>query len=140
MTEQRESQLHHVVFAVAPQRQDAVTKLFTELGFTFEDLEMTEFGVQVHLDWSGGIELISPISGSTATVADAVNEFLTSRGDGVFTVVVRVPGASAAEGVAERYGATTRFRQSFEGDGTHLDEIDMSVLGLPLTFLSTNEP
>ena len=62
------------------------------------------------------------------------------HGDGVYTVVLRVPGASAAETITERYGSTTRFRQSFSGEGTYLDEIDLSVFGLPLTFLSTNIP
>ena len=92
------------------------------------------------LDWNGGLELISAIPGSTAEVAAFVNEFVDRHGDGVYTVVLRVPGASAAEAVAERYGSTTRFRQSFSGEGTYLDEIDLSVFGLPLTFLSTNIP
>ncbi len=141
MTAEQESpQLHHIVFAVAPQRHDAVAQLFTDLGFGFEDLELTELGLHVHLDWNRGIEVISPIPGSTASVAASVTEFLDSHGDGVYTVVVRVPKASAAEAVAERYGAATRFRQGFEGDGNYLDEIDLSVLGLPLTFLSTNLP
>ena len=46
--------------------------------------------------------------------------------------------ASAAETIAS---ATVRQHvsgQSFAGDGSYLDEIDFSVLGLPLTFLSTN--
>lgn len=42
--------------------------------------------------------------------------------------------------VAQRYGSTTRFRQGFSGDGNYLEEVDLSVLGLPLTFLSTNLP
>jgi 4-hydroxyphenylpyruvate dioxygenase-like putative hemolysin len=133
-------QLHHVVFAVAPQRHAAVAQLFTDLGFGFEKLELTELGLEIHLDWNRGIELISPVPGSTATVALSVTEFLDSHGDGVYTVVLRVPGASSANGVAERYGAITRFRQSFAGDGSYLEEIDLSVLGLPLTFLSTNLP
>jgi methylmalonyl-CoA/ethylmalonyl-CoA epimerase len=140
MTEQETPQLHHVVFAVAAQRQADVAKMFTDLGFAFENLELAELGVHVYLDWNRGIELISPIPGSTASVAGSVREFLDDRGDGIYTVVIRVPGASAAEAVAERYGATTRFRQNFEGEGTYLDEIDLSVLGLPLTFLSTNIP
>jgi hypothetical protein len=45
-----------------------------------------------------------------------------------------------AESVAERYGATIRFRQMFEGDGTHLEEIDLSVFDLPLTLLDTSLP
>jgi methylmalonyl-CoA/ethylmalonyl-CoA epimerase len=139
-TDDSSSQLHHVVFAVAPQRHADVAKLFTDLGFGFEDLELAELGLHVYLDWNRGIELISPISGSTASVAASVHEFLERHGDGVYTVVIRVPGAAAAAAVAERYGATTRFRQNFEGDGSYLDEIDLSVFGLPLTFLSTNVP
>ncbi len=53
-------------------------------------------------------------------------------------MVLRVPDASAAEAVTERYGSTTRFRQGFSGEGSYLDEIDLSVFGLPLTFLATN--
>jgi len=139
-TEQESSQLHHVVFAIVPERHAAVAQLFTDLGFGFEKLELTELGLDIHLDWTRGIELISPAPGSTATVARLVTEFLDSHGDGVYTVVLQVPGASAAESVAERYGATTRFRQGFEGDGSYLEEIDISVLGLPLTLLATNLP
>ncbi|MGE2734951.1 hypothetical protein [Mycolicibacterium vaccae] len=130
--------LHHVVFAVAPARQAALVSMFTDLGFRFESTELTELGVAVHLDWDHGIELISPIAGSTGQVAASVNEFLERHGDGVYTVVVRVPDAAAAETVAGRYGAAVRFRQNFAGEGYHLDEVDLSVLGLPLTLLATN--
>jgi methylmalonyl-CoA/ethylmalonyl-CoA epimerase len=139
-TEDSSPLLHHVVFAVAPERHADVAKLFTDLGFGFENLELAELGLHVYLDWNRGIELISPIPGSTASVAASVHEFLEHHGDGVYTVVIRVPGASAAEAVAERYGGMTRFRQNFEGEGSYLDEIDLSVFGLPLTFLSTNVP
>jgi hypothetical protein len=134
------SRLHHVVFAVTRERHDAVGQLFTELGFSFDDINLDELGLRVLLDWNRGIELISPNPGSTAEVAASVTEFLASRGDGVFTVVVQVPGASEAEDIAKRYGSTTRFRQGFKGEGNYLEEIDLSVLGLPLTFLSTNLP
>jgi methylmalonyl-CoA/ethylmalonyl-CoA epimerase len=134
------AQLHHVVFVVAPEQQAAATEMFTTLGFAFDTAELTDLGVTVQLDWDGGLELISPVPGSAAAVAASVNEFLERHGGGVYTVVLRVPGASAAESVAERYGSTTRFRQSFSGEGSYLDEIDLSVFGLPLTFLSTNVP
>jgi 4-hydroxyphenylpyruvate dioxygenase-like putative hemolysin len=130
--------LHHIVFAVAPERLATVTQMFTELGFRFESAELAELGVTVALDWNGGLELISALPGSTATVATSVNEFVDRHGDGVYTVVVQVPEASAAEAITERYGSTTRFCQSFSGEGSYLDEIDLSVLSLPLTFLSTN--
>ena len=140
MTSNSEASLHHVVFAVAADRQVAVAKMFTELGFTFNTAELAELGVTVALDWDRGIELISPMAGSTAPVAASVNDFLNRNGDGVYTVVLRVPDATRAESVAERYGSTVRFRQSFEGEGSYLHEIDLSVFGLPLTLLGTNVP
>lgn len=130
--------LHHVVFAVAAQRQATAVAMFTELGFSFNAAELGELGVHVQLDWDRGVELISPIAGSTASVATSVNDFLARHGDGIYTVVVRVPDLAAAENAATRYGSTTRFRQGFAGEGSHLDEVDLSVLGLPLTLLSTN--
>jgi hypothetical protein len=133
-----EPQLHHVVFAIAPERHDEIARLFTDLGFSLEGGELPELGLRINLDWHRGIELISPLPESTATVAGFVKDFLDQKGDGIYTVVIRVPGTPAAEAVAERYGAITRFQQSFEGDGSHLHEVDLSVLGLPLTFLSTN--
>lgn len=140
MTTTQEPSLHHVVFAVAPERHAAVTQMFSDLGFVFEPLQLVELGLDIHLDWNRGIELISPIPGSTGEVAVSVTEFLERRGDGVFTVVIGVPEASRADAVAERYGATTRFRQRMEGEGIFLDENDVSILGLPLTFLATNIP
>jgi methylmalonyl-CoA/ethylmalonyl-CoA epimerase len=141
MTSERESsRLHHVVFAVSPERHDAVAQLFTELGFAFHPAELTELGLQIHLDWDRGIELISPIPGSKASVADSVNEFLARHGDGVYTVVIWVPAASEAHAVVERYGGIVRFRQKFEGEGSHLEEIDLSAFDLPLTLLDTNLP
>ncbi|MGV0793137.1 VOC family protein [Mycolicibacterium sp. XJ1819] len=134
----RGSRLHHVVFAVAPERQADVARMFTELGFTFNPAELTELGVTVQLDWEGGLELISPIPESTASVASSVNDFLAAHGEGVYTVVLRVPDAAAAEAVTRRHGSVTRFRQGFSGEGSYLDEIDLSVYDLPITLLATN--
>lgn len=132
--------LHHVVFAVSSDRHETAEQMFTELGFHLQPAELSELGVRVSLDWDRGVELISPVPGATADVAASVQAFLDSKGDGIYTVVLQVPGASDAESVAARYGSVTRFRQKLEGDGTHLEEIDLSVLGLPLTLLDTNIP
>jgi methylmalonyl-CoA/ethylmalonyl-CoA epimerase len=140
MSQPQTSQLHHVVFAVATERQATVAQMFSELGFSFNAAELTELGVTVALDWDRGLELISPVPDSTASVAASVNEFLDRHGDGVYTVVLRVPDASAAESIADRYGSATRFRQSFDGEGSYLHEVELSVFGLPLTMLSTNVP
>ena len=138
--ETQKHRLHHVTFAIAPERLDEATQFFTELGFTLQPGELPDAGLQLRLDWERGIELISPIAGSTASVAASVNEFLHSKGDGIYTVVLQVPDASAAESVAERYGSNTRYRFDIEGEGTYVSEVELSVLGLPLTFMSTNIP
>lgn len=140
ITEESPRRLHHVTFAVSPERLDETTQLFTDLGFALSPGELPDAGLQIRLDWERGVELISPIAGSTAEVATSVKEFLTNSGDGVYTVVLQVPGASAAESVAQRYGSTTRYRFDISGDGTYVNEVELSVLGLPITFMSTNIP
>lgn len=140
MTDARDSQLHHVVFAVAAERRATATQMFTDLGFTFNSTELTELGIAVALDWDRGIELISPLPGSSAAVAASVAEHLNRHGDSVYTVVIRVPDVSAAEAVTALYGSNIRFRQSFSGEGTYLHEVELSAAGLPLTLLSTNVP
>ncbi len=139
-TEGSPQRLHHVTFAMALERLDEAAQFFNELGFTLQPAELPDAGLHIRLDWERGIELISPIPGSTAAVSASVNEFLNTKGDGVYTVVLQVPAASAAESVAERYGSNTRYRFDISGDGTYVNEIELSVLGLPLTFMSTNIP
>jgi methylmalonyl-CoA/ethylmalonyl-CoA epimerase len=135
----RGTRVHHVVFAVAPEQLPEAVQLFSELGFRFQDIEVEDVGLRVLLDWDGGLELVIPLSPG-ADGADGVTQFLQRNGPGVYSVVIRVGDAPGAEQVAKRYGAQTRFHQHRGGDGFELDEIELSVLGLPLTFLSTDLP
>jgi 4-hydroxyphenylpyruvate dioxygenase-like putative hemolysin len=135
----RPTGVHHVVFAVPPEQLPEAVEFFSELGFRFQDIELEDVGLRVLLDWDGGLELVTPLS-SEAEGAGAVTEFLQRNGPGVYSVVIRVGDAPAAEQVAQRYGAQTRFHQHRGGEGFELDEIELSVLGLPLTFLSTDLP
>ena len=91
------------------------------------------------LDWAGGVELISPLD-TEAGRDSAVAQFLAARGDGVFSVALRVAEIAGAEAVVARYGAVMRVRQHREADGFELDESEMMVLGLPLTLLATDLP
>lgn len=131
--------MHHVIYAVDPERLDAATAFFSELGFTFATFALGDVGLQVRLDWTGGVELISPLD-TEAGRRSAVAEFLASRGDGVYSVAIRVADMAAAEEVAARYGATSRFRQHRDGDGFELDESEIAVRGLPMTLLATDLP
>ncbi len=132
-------QMHHVVYAVAPERINAATAFFSDLGFSFATFELAELGLQVTLDWAGGVELVSPLD-TGAGRTSAVAEFLSSRGDGIYSVALRVADMTTAEEVAARYGAVTRFRQHRQGEGFELDESEMTVLGLPMTLLAADLP
>lgn len=135
----RANSVHHVVFAVPREQLSETAQFFSELGFRFQTIELEDVGLRVLLDWDGGLELVTPLS-AAADGAGEVEQFLQQNGPGVYSVVIRVGDALAAEQVARRYGARTRFRQHRGGDGFGLDEIEISVLGLPLTFLSTDLP
>jgi 4-hydroxyphenylpyruvate dioxygenase-like putative hemolysin len=133
------SSVHHVVFATPQEQLSETAQFFSDLGFRFQTIELEDVGLRVLLDWDGGLELVTPLS-SEVDGHNAVAQFLQQNGPGVYSVVIRVGDASAAEQVAQRYGAWTRFHQHRGGDGYELDEIEISVLGLPLTFLSTDLP
>lgn len=133
----RRPSLHHAVLAVAPERLDRAVAMFTELGFEFVDIDLDDVGLHVKLDWGRGLEIVSP---ATDDPENSVRRFLDERGDGVYTLALRVDDASAARTVAGRYGGTVDFAQHRDGDGWELDEIAMTVLDLPVTFLSTDLP
>jgi 4-hydroxyphenylpyruvate dioxygenase-like putative hemolysin len=135
----RANSVHHVVFAVPQEQLPDTTQFFSELGFRFQTIELEDVGLRVLLDWDGGLELVTPLSADDDG-GNPVAQFLQQNGPGVYSVVIRVGDAPAAEQVAQRYGAQTRFHQHRGGDGYELDEIEISVLGLPLTFLSTDLP
>lgn len=135
----RVTSVHHVVFAVPPVQLPETVQLFSELGFQFQTIELEDVGLRVLLDWDGGLELVTPLP-SAPDGAGAVAQFLQRNGPGVYSVVIRVGDAPAAEQVAKRYGAQTQFRQHRGGEGFELDEIELAVLGLPLTLLSTDLP
>jgi 4-hydroxyphenylpyruvate dioxygenase-like putative hemolysin len=131
--------MNHVVFAVAPQRLEAAAALFIDLGFQFESFDLADVGLHVKLDWSRGVELVSPI-GDGPDNRNRVADFVARHGDGVYSVVIRVAETPTAEEVTQRYGATTHFRQHRDGPGYQLDEVEVSVLGFPLTFLASDLP
>ena len=126
-----------MVFAVTAEQLRETAEFFSELGFRFQTIELEDVGLQVLLDWNGGLELVTPLG---ADDTGEVAQFLQRNGPGVYSVVIRVGDASAAEQVAQRYGSRTQFQQHRGGVGFELDEIEISVLGLPLTFLSTDLP
>lgn len=137
---QTDPNLHHVVFAIAPERLDAAADYLRALGFEFVSFEHAELHLRIHLDWDRGIELIAPTADAPSGPGTA-KEFLSRNGDGVFSVVVRVPDCDSAERSAQRHGTSADFRQHVEADGFVVDEVKMQPLyGIPLTFMTANLP
>lgn len=129
--------LHHVVFAIAPERLDRAADYLSALGFRFQAFELEHLGLQVRLDWDRGFELIAPAAAapSGGTVAD----FLARNGDGLFSVIVRTADCAAGEQIAARYGAKSDFRQRHQDEGFELTEVKLEPLfGIPLTLMTTN--
>ncbi|MGA7050344.1 MAG: hypothetical protein WBZ37_03575 [Mycobacterium sp.] len=132
--------LHHVVFAIAAERLDTAADFLTSLGFEFQAFELEHLGLQIRLDWDRGFELISPMAAALNDPGSAA-EFLARCGDGLFSVVVRVPDADAATDIARRYGTKPDFEQEMDDGGFELKEVKLEPLcGMPLTLLQTNLP
>lgn len=135
---QAQPRVHHAVFAVRPQVFEQASQYLERLGFQLVEHTVDDVGLRVRIDWSGGIELVTPTEshvGGNGSVA----EFLALHGDGLFTVAVRVPDAEKASVDAQGAGSAERYRQHRDGPGFALTEIEMAPLfGLPITFLETN--
>ena len=131
--------MHHVAIAVSAERHDEMKRFFGDLGFTFADFDLPDVGPRVTLDWDRGIELLTPTADDIGRES-AVARFLAHHGDGLYSAVLRVDDATAARDVARRYGAATVFAQHREVGEFSLDEIELDVLGVPVTVLATDLP
>jgi len=134
------TRLHHVVFAITPERLDTATDFLTALGFELQAFDLEHLGLQIRLDWDRGFELVSPTPTAPKDPGSAA-DFLARHGDGLFSVVIRVADCDAAEDIARRYGTARDFEQAMDGDGFELKEVKLEPLcGIPLTLLQTNVP
>ena len=132
--------LHHVVFCVERAHQDDAANFWKDLGFEFAEIDLADVGLRVLLDWTRGIEIISP-SDVNAAEGARVQQFLDTRGEGVYSIVVLTSDIDGPLSVAARYGATLQLRQDRSGDGFALEEAMLSpVHGMPITFIATDLP
>jgi hypothetical protein len=129
--------LHHVVFCVEPDNQDAAADVWRTIGFEFAEILLDDVSLRVLLDWTRGIEIISPTT-SDASVC-AARAFLDEEGEGVYSVVVRTEEISAGTERLRGGGAELEYSQSRGGDGYSLEEAQFSpVFGMPITLLETD--
>ncbi|MGO9855514.1 MAG: glyoxalase [Acidimicrobiales bacterium] len=120
-----------------PDNQEAAADVWRTLGLEFVEILLADVSLRVLLDWTRGIEIISPTT-SDAT-ARAARAFLNDQGEGVYSVVVRTEAINAATESMRSRGATLRYQQSRGGDGYSLQEAQFApVFGMPITLLETD--
>ena len=140
MTHAPAPRLHHVVFCVQPENQDRAADFWRDLGLVFQEIALVEEGLRVLLDWSAGIEIISPTP-DPGTETARFRELLEERGEGVCSVVVKGPNVEAPILVAKQHGSSVRYQQHREDGGHFLDEADLTpIFGMPVTLLATDRP
>ncbi len=129
--------LHHVVFCVEPDNQDAAADVWRTLGFVFDEILLDDVSLRVLLDWARGVEIISPTT-NDATVR-AARSFLNEQGEGVYSVVLRTEAIGAVSESMRSRGAELTYRQSRSGDGYTFEEAQFApVFGMPITLLETD--
>jgi hypothetical protein len=140
MTDHASPRVHHVVFCVRPENQERAAGFWRDLGLVFQEITLAEEGLRVLLDWSAGIEIVSPTP-VAGTETARFWEFLGRHGEGVCSVVVKGPNVEGPILVAKQHGASVRYRQHREDGGYFLDEADLTpIFGMPVTLLATNRP
>jgi methylmalonyl-CoA/ethylmalonyl-CoA epimerase len=131
------ARLHHVVFCVEPDHHDAAADVWRAIGFDFVEIVLDDVSLRVLLDWSRGIEIISPTTDDAQECA--ARAFLDEHGEGVYSVIVRVDDIDAAIDCARRHGAELAYHQNRSQQGFSLEEAMLTpVLGMPITLLQTD--
>jgi methylmalonyl-CoA/ethylmalonyl-CoA epimerase len=130
--------LHHVVFAVRRESFERASEYLGGLGFLLAEFVLDDVGLRVAIDWAGGVELLTPTDDHLAEPG-SVGDFLARQGEGVFSVVVRVPDADQLSQIARAAGAAERYRQERRVGDFTVNEVEVTALfGIPLTFLETD--
>ncbi|MBL7498673.1 glyoxalase [Frankia sp. CNm7] len=134
------ARLHHVVYCVQPENQERAADFWRDLGLTFHEVPLAEEGIRVLLDWSAGVEIVSPAE-PAGTETARFRAFLDERAEGVYSVVVRAADVEGPISVAARHGARVRYQQHREVGDVVVDEADLEpVCGMAVTLLATNLP
>lgn len=92
--------------AIAVKDLDKAVALYSRLlNTTFHTLAMAEAsGVRVAFSWDAGVEIASPIPGSTAPSALGLAQHINKHGEGLYAVIFSVDNAEQAKAKAEEMG------------------------------------
>jgi hypothetical protein len=87
--------IDHIVFVVHPETADGAAERFEQvLGISFTDrYEVPAIGIRLYIDWSAGIEIVTPVDRSLAV---EYAEHLDKYGEGIFRLVFGVANLDAS--------------------------------------------
>jgi len=129
--------LHHVVFCVESDHQEAAADVWRTLGLDFAEFLLDDVSLRVLIDWARGIEIIAPTTDDASVCA--ARSFLDEYGEGVYSVVVRTEAISAATESMRRCGVELTYQESRSRSGYTLEETQFApVFGMPITLLETD--
>jgi hypothetical protein len=129
--------VHHVVFCVRHDSLERAAGLWRELGLVFTEVDLPDLDLRVLIDWSAGIELIAPVD-HAGPAAATYTEFLATRGEGFYSVVMDVADVDGPTAIATRYGATVGYTQHRQVGTLSIDEVSLDPFcGMGVTFLAT---
>jgi hypothetical protein len=122
-----------------PENQENAAGFWRELGLTFTEICLPKEGLRVLVDFSAGIEVVSPVE-PAGTLTDSFRAFLNERGEGIFTVVMRTEDVQAPVSTALRHGATVLYQNRTDVGGVIVDEATLTpVRAMPVTFIATHK-
>ena len=93
------------VYIVTKDFDKAMALYSKLLGVTFHDAKVEHiFGVRCALSWEAGIELFSPLPGTTNPLAMGMVQHLETHGEGLYGVAFGVENADAGRDRAQEMG------------------------------------
>ncbi|MBY0400807.1 hypothetical protein K2X89_10955 [Myxococcota bacterium] len=125
--------VHHVVWCVRAESLPRV-KAFWEgvIGVPLDLLDLPELGLKVLISWHGGVEIMAPAY-PTGLMVEMANQFLATRGEGVYTVVYSVEGIESVVSAFGAAGGKLLFRETIPPD--EVDARGLSAAGERFSIL-----
>ena len=110
------ARVHHVVWCV---RRESLPKLeqywSSVLGVPLVSTYIAELGLHLLMSWDAGVEIIAP-SGEVGPFTPALEAFLDTKGEGVFSTVYEVDDLDSAVARATAHGAKVVISDVIEPD------------------------
>ena len=115
-TPKRIPKVHHVVWCVRRESLPALERYWTAaLGVPLASCRIDDAGLHLLMSWDAGVEIVAPTE-QPGRITGALEVFLESSGEGVFSTVYEVDDIDAAMKRAVAGGAEVAFEDVIEAE------------------------